>query len=104
MEPDNLEYAGRPSAAGSSSHAGPRFLGLEDQFGQGCDTVLIGDPDLIEELNAAMESAWQSSQEVWLPLQRAAARQIEFSWSAYERVRDLLDARRGQNPRSRYRG
>ncbi|HWZ29117.1 MAG TPA: polysaccharide pyruvyl transferase family protein [Gemmatimonadales bacterium] len=72
-----------------------KFLGLEDLFGQGCQTLLLDDPMFTQKLEAALENAWQSADEVRLPLQRAAARQIELSWHAYERARDLVDWRGG---------
>jgi colanic acid/amylovoran biosynthesis protein len=80
-----------------------KFLGLEDQFGLGCATVRMDDPAVLEKLCAAIESAWQSAEDVRLPLQHAAVRQIELSWGAYERVRDLLQSRGAQNTRSRSR-
>jgi polysaccharide pyruvyl transferase WcaK-like protein len=67
-----------------------KFLGLEDQFGLGCETVLLDAPDLPEKLGSAIERAWQSAEMVRLPLLRAAQRQIELSWGAYERVKDML--------------
>ncbi len=70
-----------------------KFLGLEDQFGTGCETIVLDDPDAMEKLTTAMERAWLSAGTVRLPLQKAALRQIESSWSAYERVRDLLTFR-----------
>lgn len=67
------------------------FFGLEDQFGQGCETLLLDDPTFTQKLEAALEKAWRSAEEVRLPLQRTAARQIELSWHAYERVRNLVE-------------
>jgi polysaccharide pyruvyl transferase WcaK-like protein len=69
-----------------------KFLGLEDQFGLGCETVSLNDPYVVEKLAAAIERAWQSAETVRLPLQQAALRQIELSRGAYERVRGLLDS------------
>jgi polysaccharide pyruvyl transferase WcaK-like protein len=70
-----------------------KFFGLEDLFGQGCETLLLDDPTFTQKLEAALENAWRSAEEVQLPLQRAAARQIDLSWHAYERVRNLVDSR-----------
>jgi polysaccharide pyruvyl transferase WcaK-like protein len=67
-----------------------KFLGLEDQFGLGCETVFLGAPDASERLTAAAERAWQSAENVRLPLQVAARRQIEMSQEAYERVRENI--------------
>ena len=67
-----------------------KFLGLEDQFGLGCETVFLGAPDASERLAAAAERAWQLAEKVRLPLQEAARRQIELSQGAYERVRENI--------------
>ena len=61
-----------------------KFLGLEDQFGLGCETVHLDAADASENLAAAAERAWQSAEEVRLPLLDAARRQIELSQRAYE--------------------
>jgi polysaccharide pyruvyl transferase WcaK-like protein len=63
-----------------------KFLGLEEQFGLGCETVFLGAPDLSERLAAAAERAWQLAEEVRLPMQEAARRQIALSRGAYERI------------------
>ena len=76
--------------AGSADYMA-KFLGLQDLFGQGCETLLLDDPMFTRKLEAALENAWRTAEEVRLPLQRAAARQIELSWHAYERVRHLVD-------------
>jgi colanic acid/amylovoran biosynthesis protein len=67
-----------------------KFLGLEDQFGLGCETVLLDATDASEKLAAAAERAWQSAEQVRLPLLESAQRQIELSQWAYERVREDL--------------
>ena len=67
-----------------------KFLGLEDQFGLGCETVFLGAPDASEKLAAAAERAWQSAEKVRLPLQEAARRQIALSQEAYEQIKEKL--------------
>jgi colanic acid/amylovoran biosynthesis protein len=67
-----------------------KFLGLEDQFGLGCETVFLSDPNLLEKLRTALERTWQSAEMVRLPLQNAAFRQIQSSWGAYYRVKDII--------------
>lgn len=67
-----------------------KFLGLEDSFGCGCETILLDDPDVPRKLTTAMEHAWASAPDVRKPLRQAAVRQIEASMIAYERVRDLV--------------
>lgn len=74
----------------NSPYYDAKFLGLEDQFGLGCETVSLNDPEIFEILPAALERAWQSAESVRLLLQQAALRQIELSRSAYENVRGIL--------------
>ena len=64
-----------------------KFLGLQDQFGLGCETVSLGAPDASEKLAAAAERAWQLAEKVRLPLRETARRQIALSEGAYERIR-----------------
>ncbi len=70
-----------------------KFLGLEDQFGLGCETVLLDAADVSERLAAAIEKSWQSAEKVRLPLQEAARRQIELSQGAYLRAREDVISR-----------
>lgn len=67
-----------------------KFLGLADQFGLGCEVVCLGAPDASEQLTAAIESAWQSAEDVRLPLLEAARRQIALSQGAYQRIKEKL--------------
>jgi polysaccharide pyruvyl transferase WcaK-like protein len=72
-----------------SAYFSNKFLGLEDQFGEGCQTILLNEPDLPERLDRAIEKAWQNADELREPLQAAALRQIELSQQSYERLKDL---------------
>jgi polysaccharide pyruvyl transferase WcaK-like protein len=74
----------------ASDYYTAKFLGLEDQFGPGCETVFMDAADFPERLTAAVERAWQSADQVRLPLQDAARRQIKLSQGAYDRIRDRL--------------
>lgn len=76
----------------SSPYYVAKFLGLKDQFGAGCETVFLNEPDVLEKLASPLEAAWQSAERVRMPLQQAALRQIGLSRAAYERCRDLLDS------------
>ena len=71
-----------------------KFLGLEDQFGRGCETIFLDEPEALEKLADAIDRAWQSAELVRRSLQEAALRQIQLSWEAYEQVRDLQDSHR----------
>lgn len=67
-----------------------KFLGLEDQFGVGCESVFLGAPDASERLTAAVERAWQLAEKVRLPMREAARRQIALSQEAYEQIRENM--------------
>jgi colanic acid/amylovoran biosynthesis protein len=66
-----------------------KLLGLEDQFGEGCQTVFLNEPDLPRRLYNAIEIAWISADRNRGKLQTAAIRQIELSRRSYERIQDL---------------
>jgi colanic acid/amylovoran biosynthesis protein len=72
-----------------SAYFSGKFLGLEDQFGEGCQTILLNEQGWPERLNNAIEKAWQDADELRGTLQSAALRQIEVSRKSYERVRGL---------------
>jgi polysaccharide pyruvyl transferase WcaK-like protein len=72
-----------------SAYFSSKFLGLEDQFGEGCQTILLSEPALPQRLYSAIERAWQNADKLREPLQAAALRQIELSRRSYERVKDL---------------
>jgi polysaccharide pyruvyl transferase WcaK-like protein len=73
-----------------------KFLGLEDQFGRGCETIFLDEPDALEKLADAIGRTWQSAELVRRPLQEAARSQIQLSWEAYEQVRDLQNSHRAR--------
>ena len=77
-----------------SAYFASKFLGLEDQFGEGCQTILLNEPALPERLHSAIERAWQNADELREPLQAAALRQIELSRKSYERVRICAGTRK----------
>lgn len=76
----------------NSPYYAAKFLGLEDQFGPGCETIFLDDPQVFDKITVAIEKAWSSADMVRMSLQNAALRQIALSRSAYERVKDMLSA------------
>jgi polysaccharide pyruvyl transferase WcaK-like protein len=72
-----------------SAYFSSKFLGLEDQFGEGCQTILLSEPALPQKLHDAIERAWQDANKLHEPLRAAALRQIESSRRSYVRVKDL---------------
>jgi colanic acid/amylovoran biosynthesis protein len=78
-----------------------KFMGLQDQFGQGCETIVLDQPAALEKLAGVLDRTWQSAELVRQPLQEAALRQIQLSWGAYEQVRDFLDSHRANTTQIR---
>jgi len=72
-----------------SAYFANKFLGLEDEFGEGCQTILLNEPGLPGRLDRAIEQAWQNADRLRAPLQAAALRQIELSQQSYEGLKDL---------------
>lgn len=81
------------SLAKSAYFAG-KLLGLEEQFEDGCRTILLTEPGWPERLNEAIEDAWRRADELREPLQGAALRQIERTRESYERLKLLLEETR----------
>ncbi len=76
-------------ALAKSDYFSAKLLGLEDQFGEGCQTVVLNEPDLPRRLQSAIEKAWQNAEEMREPLQAATLRQIELSRRSYDRIQSL---------------
>lgn len=72
-----------------SAYFSKKFLGLEDQFGEGCQTLFLNEPALPQRLTTAITRAWKNADKVREPLQAAALRQITLSQRSYELVKDL---------------
>lgn len=75
-----------------SAYFSGKLLGLQDQFGEGCQTILLNEQDWPDKLNTAIERAWQDADELRGTLQAAALRQIELTRSSYERLKHLATA------------
>ncbi len=75
-----------------SAYFSGKFIGLEHQFGKGCQTILLNEQGWPEKLNSAIEKAWQNADELRETLQAAALRQIELTRNSYERVKQLATA------------
>jgi len=71
-----------------------KFHGLADQFGVGCEVILLDTPDVESAISAAIERAWRSADAVRPQLLEAAARQVELQRAAYSRLSELVSARR----------
>jgi colanic acid/amylovoran biosynthesis protein len=67
-----------------------KFLGLADQFGDGCEVVLLNDYQLEEKLLTTINNVWEASEQLRPKLLEAAKRQIELGHKAYKQVSELV--------------
>jgi polysaccharide pyruvyl transferase WcaK-like protein len=67
-----------------------KFLGLADQFGKGCEIIILRDSDWRSKLAATLDRVWQSADEVRPQLLAAAARQVALSQAAYQKIYNLI--------------
>ena len=70
-----------------------KFLGLAEQFGDGCKVILLDDADFRNKMAQAIENAWSSAERVRPVLLDAARRQIETGKSCYARLRDVVGSK-----------
>lgn len=67
-----------------------KFSGLAEQFGVGCEVVLLEDPQLKTKLVASINKAWESSEKLRPLLLEAAVKQIDLGLAAYKRMYDMV--------------
>ncbi len=67
-----------------------KFFGLSDQFGDGCQTLLLDQPDWNEILSLVLEKFWSQAPVLKPKLLAAAKRQIESGQAAYQSLRELV--------------
>jgi colanic acid/amylovoran biosynthesis protein len=70
-----------------------KFLGLVDQFGDGCFVVFVDGQLSDDDLRDKLTMAWHRADHVRAPLMMSARRQVEAGHLAYARVRDLVEQR-----------
>jgi colanic acid/amylovoran biosynthesis protein len=76
----------------SSPYYEDKFLGLAQQFGVGCDVVLLaGCSGRGNDLTGRIQAAWAMAPEVRSALRTAAAQQVARGHVAYGRIGDLVD-------------
>ena len=71
-----------------------KFLGVADQFGIGCEVILLDGEQLWEKLIISINNAWRSSEEVRPQLLESAKRQIDLGHTAYRQIYQLVESRR----------
>jgi colanic acid/amylovoran biosynthesis protein len=68
-----------------------KFLGLAQQFGEGCRVVFLNDPNFAANLAAEISWGWQHADVLRPGLLAAAQKQVALSGVAYRRIYDLFD-------------
>lgn len=68
-----------------------KFMGLAEQFGRGCQVILLNNADWDKQLDNAIEQAWQSVEQVKPHLLLAAKRQINLGNEAYQQVYEIVN-------------
>ena len=67
-----------------------KFLGLAEQFGQGCRVVQLDEGTLQEQLRYSIAEVWRSAEQMRPRLLEAAARQVEKGRAAYWRLAEVM--------------
>ena len=70
-----------------------KFLGLADQFGCGCEVVIL-DNAVPDEIDAAVQRLWPAAEDLRSDLLAAAERQLAEGRAAYQHLRSLVARRR----------
>lgn len=70
-----------------------KFHGLADQFGAGCEVLILDDADLDARLAQAIDHIWQTAEAVRPQLLAAAQKQVRASQQAYEQLFSQVSAR-----------
>jgi colanic acid/amylovoran biosynthesis protein len=78
-------------ALAKSQYYVDKMAGVADQFGMGCETVRLDEPDAAARVRAAIDRAWDDADRVREPLLASAADQIRRGRSAYAHLVDLVD-------------
>jgi colanic acid/amylovoran biosynthesis protein len=69
-----------------------KFLGLAEQFGEGCDVVMLGGRG-VDDLAGTIAEAWARAPALRSPLRDAGVRQVARGHEAYDRVAALVHSR-----------
>ncbi|WP_287127944.1 polysaccharide pyruvyl transferase family protein [Candidatus Cyanaurora vandensis] len=76
-----------------SAYYKDKFLGLAQQFQQGCEVLYMDDPDLKTKLVHTLIRLWQASPDHRPHLLQRAREQMEASQQAYQYLHDLVESR-----------
>lgn len=67
-----------------------KFQGLADQFGVGCDVILLSDEEFAEKLAFSINKLWESAEILRAKLLEAAQQQIHLGQTAYKRLYEIV--------------
>ncbi len=76
-------------ALAKSTYYNYKFMGLADQFGVGCHVLRLDDEQFRDKFKIEIDKAYQTADQVRPKLLRAAAKQIEMGYKAYQRLHEL---------------
>jgi polysaccharide pyruvyl transferase WcaK-like protein len=69
-----------------------KFLGLRDHFGDGCQIVILDDPNLEKNLLDAIDKAWNFAAEIRPTLLETTKKLFDTNWDAYHRIFNLVES------------
>jgi polysaccharide pyruvyl transferase WcaK-like protein len=75
-----------------SNYYKDKFLGLADQFGQGCEVIVLGETSTENRLGQVIQRLWESAENLRESLLEAAEKQIRASRDAYDRLGTILQS------------
>lgn len=73
-------------ALAKSDYYRSKYFGIESLFEEGCETVVLDDPNLEEHLREAVERAWERADDLRPRLLEAAERQVRWGEAAFARA------------------
>ena len=68
-----------------------KFLGLQDEFGEGCQIISLNSLDIEEILEGAIYKAWENAETLRPQLLSVAKRQMEIGRNAYRQIFNLYN-------------
>jgi colanic acid/amylovoran biosynthesis protein len=73
-----------------------KFMGLAEQFGAGCEIILLDDEQFREKLMAAIDISLRSAEQIRPKLLDAAKQQIESGRAAYQQIYNLVESKKSK--------
>ncbi|MEA5619965.1 polysaccharide pyruvyl transferase family protein [Cronbergia sp. UHCC 0137] len=76
-----------------------KFQGLADQFGVGCDVILLDDEKFAQKLASSIHQLWEAAEVIRPQLLEAAQKQIELGKTAYKRLYEIVQKNKNRADR-----